>query len=124
MSAVAWDLDTATPTARRPHLRLVPEPGAQGAAPAAVRLTRRGRFLRAALVAGVMAALALGLVAYVGGSATAQQQITVEPGQTLSEIAAVQLPDASIADGVVRLQVANNLTSAQVTAGQRLVIPR
>ncbi|WP_068401208.1 LysM peptidoglycan-binding domain-containing protein [Kribbia dieselivorans] len=123
MSAVAWDLDTATPTARRPHLRLVPELGAPASAPV-VRLTRRGRLLRAALVAVVMAALALGLVAYVGGSATAQQQITVEPGQTLSEIAAVQLPDASIADGVVRLQVANNLTSAQVTAGQRLVIPR
>ncbi len=45
------------------------------------------------------------------------------PGQTLSEIAAAQLPDLSVSNGIVAIQVANELNSAQVSAGQHLVIP-
>ena len=45
------------------------------------------------------------------------------PGQTLSEIASTQLPGLPVADAVARIQVANDLTSDQVHAGQTLLIP-
>ena len=44
-------------------------------------------------------------------------------GQTLSEVAAEQLPDLPLAEGVARLQLANHLSSTQVHAGQTLLIP-
>jgi LysM repeat protein len=48
---------------------------------------------------------------------------TVQPGQTLSGIAAAQLPQLPVADAVARIQVANDLTSSDVHAGQALLIP-
>ena len=55
----------------------------------------------------------------VGPSAT----VTVERGQTLSQLASVHLPQLSIAEGVAQLRLANGLNSSNVEAGQRLVIP-
>jgi predicted Zn-dependent protease len=48
---------------------------------------------------------------------------TVLSGQTLSEVAAVQLPSLPISDAVARIQLVNGLNSSQVHAGQSLLIP-
>lgn len=133
MSAVAWT-DVLAPaggptrpsTGRRGHLVLVPEHVAgESREPVSLRITRRGRLL----LTGVVAALLLALVvtALTPGSpapAVPVATIVVQPGQTLSEIAATHLSTGSLADGIARIQIANNLSSAQVSAGQRLVIPQ
>ena len=49
--------------------------------------------------------------------------ITVESGQTMSQLAAERLPDLSIQDGVVAIQLANGLSTPQIHVGQQLVIP-
>jgi hypothetical protein len=48
---------------------------------------------------------------------------TVLAGQTLSEVAAHQLPSLSIQNAVARIQLANDLNTLQVHAGQSLLIP-
>ena len=127
MSAVAWDpadLGYAGASApRRPQLVVLRGGGAGGDAPvAAVRITRRGRL--ALLALALATAGVLGLTGLSGaGAAEPLTVVTVAPGQTLSEIAAAQLPDLSVSNGIVAIQVANELNSAQVSAGQQLVIP-
>ena len=128
MSAVAWhpaDLGTiGVPAPRRPQLVVLPGGGEGGAAPApALRITRRGRLALTALVLAALAALGVNALAGAG-AAEPLTVVTVAPGQTLSEIAAVQLPDLSVGNGIVAIQIENELNSAQVSAGQRLVIPR
>lgn len=49
--------------------------------------------------------------------------VTVEPGQTLSEIAATTMPGLPLDRAVVEIQLANALSSMHVQAGQTLVIP-
>ena len=49
--------------------------------------------------------------------------MTVSSGDTLSEIAARELPGLPIAEGVIEIQLANGLSTAQISAGQALVIP-
>ena len=130
MSAVAWnpaDLGYAGPSVpRRPRLVVLPGGGQGGAAPSSggsLRITRRGRL--ALLALALSAATALGVSGLSGaGAAEPDLVVTVAPGQTLSEIAASQLPDLSVGNGIVAIQIENELNSAQVTAGQRLVIPR
>jgi hypothetical protein len=126
-AAVAWDVSfapagvPARPT--RPQLVSVPC-GDQASAPAVrFRLTRAGRL--AITMAVAVAVLAVALATFSGGaSATVIDHSTaVRPGQTLSQIAAEQLPQLSIADAVGRIEVANNLTSSDIHAGQTLLIP-
>ena len=127
MSAVAWDPAdlgyAGAPAPRRPQLVVLPGGGAGGDAPVgAVRITRRGRL--ALLALALATAGVLGLTGLSGaGAAEPLTVVTVAPGQTLSEIAAAQLPDLSVSNGIVAIQVANELNSAQVSAGQHLVIP-
>ncbi|MEO5608195.1 MAG: LysM peptidoglycan-binding domain-containing protein [Ornithinibacter sp.] len=124
MSAVAWDpaeIGYAVGGAsRRPHLVVLPG-GDQGEGGGA-RITRRGRLALAAVVMSVLVGIAtMGL-----GSASATgapQVLTVRAGQTLSEIAAAELPSMSISQGILAIQLANGLSTAQVGAGQQLVIP-
>jgi hypothetical protein len=137
MSAVAWGgagaWDPAydggqtrlRPSApRRPQLVVLPGGGEGGAAPVgAVRITRRGRLALLSLV--VALAAVLGMVGLRGaGAAEPLPTVTVGAGQTLSEVAASELPQLSISDGILALQLANHLSTAQVSAGQELVIPR
>ena len=141
MSAVAWeDLETlpaggyAAPGRRHPssggergRLALVPGPearrGRPSASPGSLRITRLGAVLVATLALAV--AVAVGAFALGGpGPTTPTRTVTVHPGQTLSEIAVAELPRLSVHDGVTAIQLANRLSSAQVTAGQTLVIPR
>ena len=119
-AAAAWDL-TSDGRPARPRLRLVPT--GRDVAPAPVRLSRRGRLTVTVVVLAVALSLTAVLAAGAGAAEPVVQETTVTSGQTLSEVAAEQLPGLSIAEGVARLQLANHLESTQVHAGQRLLIP-
>ncbi|GAA4126326.1 hypothetical protein GCM10022415_34100 [Knoellia locipacati] len=130
-AAVAYDTAAGyavpLPTRRpeRPRLVLVPtgESVREAAAPA-LRLTRAGRLAITTTV--LLIALVAAFVGLTGGaSATgAPTTVTVEQGQTLSQIAAEHLGGMSVASAVAELQLANGLSSAQVRAGQTIVIPQ
>lgn len=114
----------------RPHLVLVPTgPAAVRAAREArgseppMRLTAFGR-----LVVSLLAAITLALLlsTFAGSLASASgeaKEITVRAGQTLSGIAAEHLPQLSIPDAVVELQLLNGLSSSHIHVGQTLRIP-
>ena len=115
----------------RPPLRLV-EPDERGCpgeclvaqGPSAIRFTRRGRLVVILMAALVVATLAVVLAASVDAAAPQIDHATrVSAGQTLSEVAAVQLPGLPIPDAVARIQLANGLNSSQVQVGQLLLIP-
>jgi LysM repeat protein len=78
-----------------------------------------------ALMATVaVAALAVLLATSVDAAAPQiHHATTVVAGQTLSEVAAAQLPGLPIRDAVAQIQLANGLNSSQVHAGQSLLIP-
>ncbi len=96
------------------------DPGS-GSDPAMV-LTRRGRLTMTGSVLVVLLALAA-LVWWTMAPVTAGTQVVVEPGQTLSQIAATELPHLSLDQAVVEVQLANQMNTLQVQAGQTLVIP-
>ncbi|MFC7594988.1 LysM peptidoglycan-binding domain-containing protein [Terrabacter sp. GCM10028922] len=101
----------------------VREAGAAGSAQPPVRLTRFGRLVVALLVAVVVSVLAVGLAGQIASASGEPRVVTVESGQTLSGIAARELPGLPISDGVVELQIANALSTTQIHTGQRIVIP-
>jgi hypothetical protein len=127
-AAVAWDVAPAPVRVpvrpARPRLVSVPT-GAEIPAAAAMplRLTRAARLALTLTV--VVAAVALAVALFSGGaSATViDHSTTVQAGQTLSEIAVQQLPQLSMADAVAKIQIANDLTSSDIHAGQTLLIP-
>ena len=88
-----------------------------------MRLTRFGRLVVALLVAAVMSTLATGLAGQLAAASGEPRIVTVQSGQTLSGIADRELPDLTIAEGVVELQIANALSTTQIHTGQQLVIP-
>lgn len=111
----------------RPQLRLVPT-GRQAAEAARaerprLRLTRFGRLTVTVVTLAVVIALGVGLTGQLATAAVEGRPVTVEAGQTLSEIAARELPDVPVREGVVSLQLANRLSTDQVHAGQRLLVP-
>lgn len=135
-AAAAWDLNAAPVQvpgsvpgrAARPRLVLVPTGEAvPTSAPGRLRLTRAGRLAITLTVAAVLLAVAaVGLASRTGAAApatVADHAVTVAQGQTLSEIAVRELPDLPVASAVAELQLANNLPSAHVHAGQVLVVP-
>ncbi len=129
VAEVDWEL---VPTPGRmplrtmgPRLRLV-LPGERTVAPMRVvtRINRRGRLLVTLSVLAAGAALALTFATSVMASAPLiDHATTVAAGQTLSEVAAEQLPGLPVSEGVARIQLANGLNSSQVRAGQSLLIP-
>ena len=112
--------------------RFAPAPAPAPASPAArpaIRLTRRGRIVLAVLAALVLAGL------FVAGATAAQAsapaaahagdaRIFVQPGDTLWSIAQRTHPDADPQTVVQDILSANHLSSASVTVGQRLWVPR
>ncbi|MEI2827053.1 MAG: LysM peptidoglycan-binding domain-containing protein [Dermatophilaceae bacterium] len=129
MSAVAsWEgLTGPGLTASRPerHLRVVPDVRPrqlQRQRQGALRLTRAGRLVVSVLVALILSGIALAVFTPRAVSAP-QRVVTVQAGQTLSQIAVTLLPELSAAEGVARIQIANRLNSSHVLAGQQLVIP-
>ncbi len=132
MSAqAAWDVVPSHAPARserlsrRGHLHVVPDLAVRAERPDRLRLTPAGRLAAAALLAILVVLIWSSSV----GASRSQPAVapvatvTVQAGQTLSELAAVYLPDLPIAQGVARLQVANALNVPAIHAGQRLVIP-
>ncbi len=132
-AAVAWDVAPAplrVPVRpARPRLVAVPcGPEARSerarVAPAAtLRLTRAGRLAITATVAAVVLLLAITVFSGGASATVIDHSTTVTSGQTLSDIAVRELPQLPVADAVARLQVANDLTSANIHAGQTLLIP-
>jgi hypothetical protein len=117
---------TARPRLRlvRPEERLGPRDRVWQPASSTMRYTRRGRLVIALVAAAGVALLTVLLAATVDAAAPAiDHTTTVVAGQTLSEVAAVQLPGLPIPDAVARIQLVNGLNSSQVHAGQSLLIP-
>ena len=94
-----------------------------------LRLTRRGRIVVALLavlaacglfVAGASAAQASGPASAHGRAA----QVIVQPGDTLWSIAQSADPNADARAIVQQILQANRLTDPNITAGQRLWVPR
>ena len=103
------------------HLRVVATDERRPAA-RPVRLTRRGRLTLTATAALVLV-LAFASLFNAIAPAGASSAVTVEPGTTLSQIAAEQLPGVPLSQAVVDIQRANKLSTTSVAAGQVLVIP-
>ncbi len=128
MSAAVWDPAGLSLVPQPRHLTLVPTRTTVGGR-AGLRLTRWGRLaitLTLLVVVLSVAATAVVRVGALGSSAgaTSIQSIqTVRPGQTLSEIAARELPAMTVREGVARILLANNLSSSEIHAGQTLAIP-
>lgn len=123
-AAVACDADQIDPFIAgirpRRHLRalpdLEPDPAQQP-----LRITRTGRLVLLAMAVAVALVVTTSVVGALaaGGPHTVQ----VRSGQTLSEVAARELPQLPIAEGVAQLQLANEMSTSQVHAGQVLTIP-
>jgi nucleoid-associated protein YgaU len=113
-----------------------PPPAAGPTADRSLRLSRRGRLLATLAGTAVTVLLCLTLVpavaagvaaAFTGPPAPATTTVTVEPGQTLWQVAVAVDPGgdtAATAATVARIADANGLTSAaDLRPGQRLVVP-
>jgi len=95
-----------------------------------LRITRRGRAVMTLLVAvplAIAAAVtgigALGAAAGTQGSAATFSYVTVEPGESLWQVAQEVAPTADPRDVVADILTLNNLSSGEVQPGQRLAIP-
>ncbi|MFC5501386.1 LysM peptidoglycan-binding domain-containing protein [Lysinimonas soli] len=95
-----------------------------------LRITRRGRVVVAIMIALLLAvtAAAFGVGAFgaaagtQSGSATFQY-VSVEPGESLWQLAVSIAPHADPRDVVAEIVDLNNLSTAEVQPGQRLAIP-
>ena len=95
-----------------------------------LRITRRGRLVLGALLAGPVA-VALAISAFSGSPAQAGstastasfEYITVASGETLWDLAGWIAPEADPRDVVNALTELNQLGSTAVQPGQRLAIP-
>ncbi|WP_169798490.1 LysM peptidoglycan-binding domain-containing protein [Piscicoccus intestinalis] len=90
-----------------------------------LRLTQRGRLTRTLVAFAALCLLALLAVARLTAPAplVADHATTVLPGQTLSDIAAEQLPTRPVAEGVQVLRELNQMSSSRVVAGQSILLP-
>lgn len=94
-----------------------------------LRITRRGRVVLAALFAIPVAAVSLlvtspGALAESTASSNNFDYVTVVSGDTLWAIAEMIDPTGDPRDMVVELMTLNQLTSANLSPGQELAIPR
>lgn len=122
-TAAAWDTLPARTAPTRPRLVVIEGAAGHGSSrPAVLSLPRWVRLAFTLSVLAVVVSMALGLG---GASATPGPlgSVEVRSGQTLSEIARAEMPGLPAAEAVARIQLANNLPSTHVTAGQVIVIP-
>jgi len=94
-----------------------------------LRITRRGRVVLAALFAIPVAAVSLlvtspGALAESTASSNNFDYVTVVSGDTLWAIAEMIDPTGDPRDMVAELMTLNQLTSANLSPGQELAIPR
>ena len=98
MSAIAHEAPIYERPDRRAHLVLVPtgpDAGRAGGAAATeppLRLTRLGRLVIAVVIATAVALLGVGLAGQLATAGAALRAVTVVSGDTLSDIAARELP--------------------------------
>ncbi|HEY3528134.1 MAG TPA: LysM peptidoglycan-binding domain-containing protein [Nocardioides sp.] len=94
--------------------------------PSSLRLTRRGRLV--VFGAGLAAMLGLGFVAATGSLADDQPEptrvVTVQPGQTLWDIAARGSDGGDVRATVAHLEAINHLDSPALQVGQHLRVPK
>lgn len=106
-------LATGRPMSRRP-------------ATSKARLTRRGRTV-VVLVAFVLLVVGVSLGQASSQAASAgrakPRTVTVQPGETLWQLAARTAPQSDPRLVVEQIERANSLSGAQVFAGQQLVVP-
>ncbi len=132
--SVALDWSTPrTSTTRGPrerrgkerHLRLVPPPAPPRRARRTWRLTRRGRLVRTlAVFTAVALAALIRFVPFAHAPwQSADHAVTVERGQSLTQVAAEHLPGVPLPEAARAIQVFNDLPNEAVYAGQLLVIP-
>lgn len=97
------------------------------AAPAGLRLTARGRRALVLLVMLLLVGLVLAGRAVAAGAsadAVAVQTYTVAPGETLWGIAArVAGPNEDVRDVVIQLKDLNRMGSADLRAGEQILLP-
>ena len=92
----------------------------------AAGVRRQGALLIACVIAVMLAAASL-LAGRANAGALEQSsyvQVQVRQGETLSGIAAREMPTVQTADAVVQIQQVNNLGSLHVSAGEKLLVPR
>jgi len=107
-------ISMSTAALRQPHLRI----------------TRRGRAVLTLLIAiplaigaAVMGVGAVGAAAGSHGSTATFQYVTVEPGESLWQVAEGVAPKADPREVIADILSLNNLSSGDVQAGERLAIP-
>lgn len=90
-----------------------------------LRLTQRGRLTRTLACFGVLCLLVSLAFARLTapGALVADHATTVQPGQTLSDIARAELPARPVEEGVQMLRELNAMNSTVVVAGQDLLVP-
>jgi LysM repeat protein len=94
-----------------------------------LRITRRGRFVLAAMIALPVVAVSLlvtspGALAESAPASNDFEYVTVMSGDTLWTIAELIDPTGDPRDMVAELMTLNQLTSASLSPGQELAIPR
>lgn len=108
---------------RQRHLRLVSaDERRMPRTRRALRITRRGRLAATSSVT-LLVALVIASVIGLLGPAGASSSVVVQPGMTLSQIAAEKLPDVPLSQAITDIQRANQLSTTSIAAGQELVIP-
>lgn len=123
---------TAFPVGRRSS---APAARARTAAPttaraARVRLTRRGRVVALLVFVGLTLAVLLTLGGFSavasldGGTPVPVRVVTVQPGDTLYDIASDIAAPGEIRETVLKIQELNSLPSASLEEGQKLAVPR
>lgn len=126
-AAAAWPVapavDRVGGPARRPELRLVPTGRAARRPAAPLRITRFGRLILLGAAVTLAVVVAVGVLGAGSASATIDHSVTVAPGQTLSQVAAHELPQLPVDEAAAQIQLVNGLSSSQVHAGQQLAIP-
>ncbi len=125
MRAISWEPlpETSAAPTRGPrprHLSVVPP--STRVRRAGVRLTRRGRAALGATAVATAATIGIVLAA-PAPALTVDHAVTVRPGQTLSQVAAEELPGMPLGQAVVELVELNDLPGVQVAAGQILQVP-
>lgn len=128
-TAASWDAAPVTgrpagpARPARPELYLVPT-GRDAMPKPTLRISRFGRLVGTVGLLLAAATLVLSLVGPPSSGVAVDRTVRVGAGQTLSEVAVRELPQLPVAEGVAQLQLANELSSSQVHAGQELKIPR
>jgi len=126
MSAALIGSHTTIPTRTTRAAESTPRPSGR------LRLTRRGRVVFTTLAA-IPLVVAVAVVGLSAGGAAANNAgaaagasftyITVDPGESLWQLAEAIAPDADPRDVIAEIMNLNQLSTAGIEPGQRLAIP-